>query len=316
MKKLLTLSSVCFFFVFLKVNAQIIRTEKADTISHWKKSNKIGFDISQIAFVNWNPGGNSSISGLLKGKFVREYKKANINWKNELIARYGLNKQEGQEIRKTDDQLQVNSTFGYRTDTISNWYYGAKATFQTQFYNGYNYPNIDEPISRFMAPAYFFLGLGAEYKRDDLNLNVYMSPLTQKTTLVLDTKLANQGAFGVDPAVYDPITGDMISSGKKTRTEVGILITNQWEKEIWKNINLEHRMSLYTDYINNFGNVDIDWQVLMEMTVNDFVKANLGTHIVYDDDIKAKKEVNGEQVNVGPKVQLKQILGVGVTYTF
>src|SRR5690606_411241 len=316
MKKILILSSVCFFFIFSKVNAQIIRTEKADTVSFWKKSNKVGFDISQIAFVNWNPGGNSSISGLLKGKFVREYKKANINWKNELIARYGLNKQEGQELRKTDDQLQINSTFGYRTDTISNWYHSAKGTFQTQFYNGYNYPNIDEPISRFMAPAYFFLGLGAEYKRDDLNLNVYLSPLTQKTTLVLDRELANQGAFGVDAAVYDPITGEMISKGKKTRTEVGILITNQWEKEIWKNINLEHRMSLYTDYINNFGNVDVDWQVLMEMTVNDFVKANLGTHIVYDDDIKAKKEVNGEQVNVGPKVQLKQILGVGVTYTF
>ena len=75
-------------------------------------------------------------------------------------------------------------------------------------------------------------------------------------------------------------------------------------------------MSLYTDYINKFGNIDVDWQILIEMTVNDFVKANLGTHLVYDDDIKAKEEVNGEQVIVGPKVQLKQILGVGLTYSF
>ncbi|MEZ4787390.1 MAG: hypothetical protein R2790_05815 [Flavobacterium haoranii] len=52
------------------------------------------------------------------------------------------------------------------------------------------------------------------------------------------------------------------------------------------------------------------------MTVNNYVKANLGTHLVYDDDIKAKEEVDGEQVTVGPKVQLKQILGVGLTYTF
>ena len=52
------------------------------------------------------------------------------------------------------------------------------------------------------------------------------------------------------------------------------------------------------------------------MTVNEYVKANIGAHIIYDDDIKATEEVNGEQIQVGPKLQLKQMLGVGVTYTF
>jgi hypothetical protein len=52
------------------------------------------------------------------------------------------------------------------------------------------------------------------------------------------------------------------------------------------------------------------------MTVNQYVKANIGTHIVYDDDIKSKEEINGTQVIKGPKVQLKQILGVGLVYSF
>jgi hypothetical protein len=51
--------------------------------------------------VNWNAGGTSSISGLLKGKFNRVYTKDNYNWTNELIVRYGLNKQDGIELRKT-----------------------------------------------------------------------------------------------------------------------------------------------------------------------------------------------------------------------
>jgi hypothetical protein len=34
--------------------------------------------------------------------------------------------------------------------------------------------------------------------------------------------------------------------------------------------------------------------------VNEYVKTNIGLHIIYDDDIK-KEEVNGEQVTVGPK---------------
>lgn len=316
MKKIFLLIFCCFFLTINQGSAQIIKTQKEDTISFWKKSNKVGLDISQIAFLNWNAGGNNSVSGLLKGKFIREYSKKNVNWKNELITRYGLNKQQDQGIRKTDDQLQFNSTFGYRKDTISNWFYSTKLTFTTQFYNGYNYPNTDDAISRFMAPAYVFLGVGAEYERKELNLNIYISPLTQKTTLVLDRNLANQGAFGVNPAVYDPVSGEIIREGKKSRTELGFLLTNQWEKEIWKNISVEHRLSLYTDYLNNFGNIDVDWQILMEMTVNEYVKANLGTHLVYDDDIKAKEEIDGEQVTVGPKVQLKQILGIGLTYTF
>ncbi|WP_445722260.1 DUF3078 domain-containing protein [Flavobacterium sp.] len=296
--------------------SQIVRTKLPDTISYWSKSNKVGLDISQITFVNWNAGGNTSISGLAKGNFVREYSKKHLNWKNELIIRYGINKQEGQEVRKTDDQLQINSTFGFKRDTISNLFYSGKLNFNTQFANGYSYPNTENPISKPFAPAYFFLGIGGEYSRKDLNLNVYLSPLTQKTTIVLDRKLSNEGAFGVDPAIIDATTGEVLQNGARSRTEVGILITNQWEKEVFKNINLEHRISLYTDYLNNFGNIDIDWQLQLNMTINEYVRANIGTHIIYDDDIKAKEERDGQQIIVGPKLQLKQLLGVGLVYTF
>jgi hypothetical protein len=302
------------FFV-LQSNSQIIRTQFADSTSYWTKENVLGLDISQITFVNWNAGGNNSISGLLKGKFVRTYTKNNVQWKNEMIARYGINKQEQQDVRKTDDQFQINSTFGYRKDSISNWYYAGKFNFNTQFANGYAYPNTDLAISKPFAPAYTFLGIGSEYSRKDLNLTVYLSPLTQKTTLVFDQRLANQGAFGVQKAVYDEF-GNLIREGKNIRYETGFLITNQWKTEVYKNINLEHRLSLYSDYINNFGNIDVDWQLQLDMTVNQYVKANIGTHLVYDDDIKSKEEQNGVQVIKGPKVQLKQLLGVGVVYQF
>ncbi|WP_374401105.1 DUF3078 domain-containing protein [Flavobacterium sp.] len=303
------------FFICLQASSQIVRTKLPDSISNWKKENVIGLDISQITFVNWNAGGNNSISGLLKGKFLRTYTNDNLLWKNELIARYGINKQEKQDVRKTDDQFQLNSTFGYRTDTISNWYYAGKFNFNTQFANGYAYPNTDLAISKPFAPAYTFLGIGAEYSRKDLNLNLYISPLTQKITMVFDQRLADQGAFGVEKAVYDEF-GVLIKEGKNIRNETGILITNQWKTEIYKNINFEHRISLYTDYINKFGNVDVDWQMQFDMIVNQYVKANIGTHLVYDDDIKSKEEEGGVQVIKGPKIQLKQLLGIGITYIF
>lgn len=312
-KKSLLLFSFLLLFQFSY--SQVIRTKLPDTISKWESKNKVGLDISQISFVNWNAGGNNSISGLIKGNFNRDYETDKMNWKNELIMRYGINKQEGQELRKTDDQFQINSTFGYKKDTLTNWYYAGKFNFQTQFANGYSYPNTSLAISKPFAPAYIFLGIGSEYSRKDLNLNLYLSPLTQKTTLVFDERLANQGAFGVDKAIYD-IDGNLIKKGKKYRNEIGILINNQWKKEVYKNMVLENRITLYTDYLNNFGNIDVNWQIQFEMTINEYVKASLGTQLIYDDDIKTKKQVDDVQVTSGPKIQLKQIMGIGFVYEF
>jgi len=253
---------------------------KDTVISRWEKKNTAGLDISQIAFVNWNAGGVSSVSGLIKGNFLRKYQRGNLKWVNEMIIRYGINKQDGIELRKTDDALQINSTLGYRKDTISNWYSSAKFNFNTQFTNGYAYPNTTKAISKPFAPAYIFLGVGSEYSNKEKKLNVYISPLTMKTTLVLDQTLANQGAFGVNKAVYD-IDGNLIKEGDLYRMELGFLVTNYYKKEIYKNIIWENRLSLYSDYINRFGNVDVDWQMQLELVVNEYVKANIGAHFIH-----------------------------------
>ena len=312
-----------FFFFTAVAFAQggdtisLVKVDSLKTIpSKWKKENIVGFDLSEIAFVNWNAGGNSSISGLLKGTFTRNYEVGNQKWLNELVVRYGISKQDGIELRKTDDALQFNSTFGYRKDTTSNWYHSAKFNFRTQFTDGYSYPNIETSISGFFAPAYTFLGIGAEYNDKEKTMQLYLSPLTVKNTLVLNQRLADQGAFGVTKAIYDPITKELIKKGELSRTELGILIMSGFKQEVFKNVILDNRLSLYTDYVNRFGNIDVDWQMQWDFVVNKYIRANINTHLIYDDDIKSKKEIDGNQVTLGPKIQLKQMLGVGMTYSF
>ncbi|PZR24113.1 MAG: hypothetical protein DI539_01480 [Flavobacterium psychrophilum] len=306
---------LCILFSQTTKAQVLVTTTLPDTITNWERTNTVGLDLNQVAFVNWNVGGNNSVAGIAKGHFTRKYVKKYLNWNNELIMKYGLNRQEGQGTRKTDDQIELNSTFGYRTDTVSNWYYSAKFNFKTQFANGYNYPNTTDEISGPFSPAYVFLGVGSEYIRKDLGLNLYMSPLTAKTTIVTDNRLADQGAFGVPAATYDA-DGNLLTHGKNVRTEVGILITNQIKRKIYTNIMLDNRFTFYTDYLNNFGNIDVDWQMQLDLTVNQYVKANVGMHMIYDDDIKNKVEKDGVQVTEGPRIQLKQMLGVGLTYTF
>jgi len=320
-----SLTALLFFAsvsVFPQTKDTVITVEKKvviqipDSVSRWQAKNNVGFDLTQIAFSNWAAGGISSVSGLAKAAFSRQYTNGNFKWGNELLMRYGMNKQDGIGWRKTDDAFQFNSTAGYRRDTVSNWYHSAKFNFSTQFANGYNYPNIDEAISKPFAPAYIFLGAGAEYANKKEKTNIYLSPLTMKNTLVLDQRLADLGSFGVEKALYDPTTNELLRHGKMTKTELGILVTSHIKRTIFKNIDYDNRLNLYTDYLHGFGNIDVDWTAQFDMKVNEYVKAGIGWQLIYDDDVKTTKDVAGTQVPAGPKVQLKEQLSIGLTYSF
>lgn len=294
------------------------RKKKFVIPSFWTKVNQANLILNEAAFVNWNAGGDNSVSAIARVDFERNYKFRYIQWDNVLALRYGWNTQEGREPRKTEDAIRLRSTFGYQRDTLSPWYYSVKGKFNTQFTDGYKYPDTSAPISRFMAPGYLFIGAGVSFIPKKNGFNLYMSPASYKLTFVLDENLANAGAFGVTPAVLDS-QGNVLVPGDNTFQEFGFLVTNYWEKEIFKNVILEHALSLYTDYIRSFGNIDVDWELNFRFTVNNFIEATLGTHIIYDDDIKFDRVVadDGTVVNPGgARVQLKQILGIGLVYKF
>lgn len=292
--------------------------KKFQVPTFWQSVNLIGLNFSQAAFINWNAGGNNSIAALANARFERNYKFRYFQWDNSLETRYGINLQEGQKIRKTDDAIRVTSTVGYRRDTISNWYYSVKANFNTQFTDGFKYPDRETPISRVMSPGYFFLGAGTSFITEDRKFNIYISPLTQKATFVFDQALADNGAFGVEKAVLDD-DGNILEKGKNVFLEVGFLVTNNWETQLMENIALKHRLNVYTDYVRSFGNIDIDWELNINLKVNKYIVTNLGTHIIYDDDILFDPITNdaGTVIHEGrPKLQFKQLLGVGVAYNF
>lgn len=282
----------------------IKRTKRAADPVWWDHKNVIGFDLNQVSFVNWNSGGQNSVSGLFKVEFARVYEKLYTLWKNQVSARYGLNNQQNLGLIKTDDEIRLSSSFGYRKDTLSNWYFSAQFNFKTQFTDGFKDVESEDPISRFFAPAYLHLGIGSQYNLKEKLFSIYVSPLTLKSTYVFDEKLSNEGAFGVEP-------------GERSRHELGILVRTKWEKEIFKNVAMENDLELYSDYINDFGNIDVEWILNFQFKINKVFQASLRTHLIYDNDIKIK-ETNeaGEVETLGARVQLKQQLGLGIIYNF
>ena len=106
--------------------------------------------------------------------------------------------------------------------------------------------------------------------------------------------------------------------GREARHEFGSLVQSTWDTEVFKNVTMSNRLSMYSDYLNNFGNIDINWELNFNLTVNKHIKANVGTHLIYDDDIKFRDDIDndGELETFGARVQLKQLLGIGVLFDF
>lgn len=312
---------ICSKWIIAQPNTLFFKKEKKIDEPIWTRTNKAGIDINEVAFVNWNSGGTNSISALFALESILKYEFRHFIWDNGFQARYGINGQQDQELRKTDDVFEMRSNLGYQKNKLTNWYYSARFSFKSQFSNGYNYPNTSNAISKFMAPGYLFLGGGAEYGKNIEKLSTYFSPLTLKATFVLDEKLSNAGSFGVAPAEFDS-EGNLVKEGERVRKELGMLLTSAYETTLFENIAIKNFVSFYTDYINDFGNVDIDWEVVFDFKVNNYVKATLGSHLKYDNDVKMLVEVQDpetaetEFVEEGASVQWKQMLGVGVVVDF
>ncbi len=68
--------------------------------SFWKKKNKVSFNLNEVAFVNWNAGGDNSVAVLTAARFERNYAFRYISWENAVDFRFGLNMREGQGLEK------------------------------------------------------------------------------------------------------------------------------------------------------------------------------------------------------------------------
>ncbi len=300
-----------------KVQSEIdkLKAIAADSVKPWKVGGVISINGQQVSLTNWSAGGNNSISlGGLVNVFAK-YKKGKITWDNNLELGYGVIKQgDNKQWWKNDDKIQFSSKFGRQLK--KSWYATALGDFRTQFADGFNYPNDSVYISRFMAPGYALAAIGFDYKPND-HFSAFIAPVTGKFTFVNDDSLARYGAFGVQKEIRDPSQGGKITQNYKThREEFGAYLKVQYQTKVMENITFQTVLELFSNYLNNPQNVDVNWTTLTTFKVNKFISATLATQLIYDDDIKVLRNAGDQKGTIGPDVQFKQVLGVGFTYKF
>ncbi len=281
-----------------------LRETSKDTVNGWKHGGMLMVNFGQTSLSNWAAGGENALSGNGIYNLFTNYKKNTFTWDNTIDLGYGILSQ-GSRNRKTDDKMDFSTKIGKAAS--KNWYYSALLNFRSQFMAGYSYPtdSTKVKISNFLAPAYIVAALGMDYKPNN-TFTAFIAPITGKLTIVADKALADSGAFGVGRAEF--VNGIKTKDGKNFRQEFGGYLRVGFQKDIMTNVNLSTKFDLFSNYLKNPQNMDINWEVLLSMKINKYISATLSTQLIYDDDIDYKDK--------GPKTQFKEILGIGFSYKF
>ena len=301
MKKLF----IAFSLLALTAGQVVAQTDSAPTETpSWKISGVSGLNLSQTSLTNWAAGGENSVAWNLYLNASANYKKDSWSWDNALITDFGKTFTTSNKWLKSIDKLNFSTKIG--RSLSKHWSVSALGDFLTQFARGYaaeNNPNIagnkDKYISTILAPGYLTLAVGADDKPND-DFSLLLAPVTGKMTFVLDNRLSTAGAFGVKP-------------GNKTLAEIGALAVANYKRKLAENINLVTKLTLFTPYNESFGNIDVNWDMMIAFKINKFLTTTLTTNLVYDDDIKT---VDLQGNKRGAKVQFREVLGLGLAYSF
>jgi hypothetical protein len=279
-----------------------ITKDPNDTIPQvWKKGGLISLNVNQGALSNWAAGGDkSSLSIASLINLYAYYKKDKTIWDNTLDMAYGMVNTTSLGTRKADDRFDFLSRYGYQLGK-KHWYASAIFNFRTQFTKGYTYPS-DKPklqTSNLFAPAYMLLSPGITYQPND-NFSVSLSPATARWTIVTDDSLSSVGAFGVDP-------------GKKIKTEFGAFGSINYKAKISESASYMGRLDLFSNYLKNPQNIDLYMTNVLLVKVTKLINVSFSLDMIYDDDVKT---VKSDGTPGGAKMQLKELMGIGLAYRF
>lgn len=315
--------------VILLLTASSLAFGQADSISNWKTGAVINLSFSQVALKNWAGGGQNSVSVNTLVSVFANYAKGDLTWGNSLDIGYGVIQQgkdtlgNANPFVKSDDRLILISKVGYKA--VDNWKYSGMLDFRTQMTSGYDDPLAKtNKISNLLSPGTGILSLGMEYQKNDM-FSIFISPLSGKFVTVFDQVLADSGSFGVDKIVYSE-QGQVLSRGKNLHLEFGGFLSTTFKKEIMKNVFLNTKLTLFSNYLDRPENIDVNWDFLINMQVNKYITVTFGNTLIYDNNTDAFKTERIAGVgglpstnvtkNIGPQIQLKQIFGAGLKFQF
>lgn len=288
--------------LFAGITTAFAQDDAEEPKDGWTKKGQFSLLFNQAAFnAEWQGGGTSNYAGNVSVTYDFNYRQGKFTWDNRIIGDFGMTKIKDDEFaRKTNDRLEYNSILGRQLND-SKWYASFFLNFRTQFAKGYEFSEdevtgetIRTETTHFLSPGYLQAGPGFLWKQDE-NLHFNIAPATARLIFVDD-------AFTSVPGYVD---GDYfgVDAGEATRFEFGAAFSGYAKFGLAENVSMEHILNLYSNYLEDPQNVDIDYTTNLVLTVNKYLSANVTFQAIYDD-------------NAVKGFQIREVLGIGFNYGF
>ena len=279
-----------------------------------------GLNINQLALSNWAAGGENSAAGKAFANFTLLDKKKAFEQRLTGAFAFGLSRYADKRIEKQDDKIDL--TYALSLNSKTQWNISMVATFNTQFANGYKYPNDSTVISSFFAPAYLTVSAGYTYKSKNDRFQIFMSPMAGKVTFVMNQDLADAGSFGVKKGYYDQ--DSLWIPGENVAAAVGVNAIINYNQPIGKNITYTTMLNAFYNYTekrdDNRLRLDLNWENTVNFAISKHLTTVLFVHLKYDHNttFPVYEEIDGVEAVVDnvPKLQFKESLGIAFVHNF
>jgi hypothetical protein len=283
-----------YLIIILITSVNIYSQEIVEKDSLWTKRGNVTVLLNQTGFSDWVGGGTNNFSGTIKFDYEWEYRNKGWDWLSNVESAFGLAKYKNAPFaRKIDDRILIQSIVG--KEFTRNLSFSAFFNFTSQIGNGYKYKKDDdnneirELTTRIFSPAYFQIGSGFLWKKDE-KLWLNYSPIASRLILVskkfTDGLSENDTYFGVSP-------------NKSSRYELGANLTFHSEGTLLENVNYKQDLKLFSNYLEDASNIDLDYLAQIEINVNPLLSTQLIFQLIYDD-------------NAVSRLQVREVFGVGV----
>ncbi len=251
----------------------------------WTHSLTSGLNLSQVSFKDWAAGGENALAYTVWANGSSTQDMEMTNWSNSYKFAFGQTKLQNQGVRKTNDELYLESLLIYKLWTYINPY--ASATLRSQFTKGYEYDILGNKtaVSKFFDPAYLTQSLGAAYK-----------PVPEVVTRVgVGVREVLTSAF----TVYsdDPSTTKI----EKVKVNGGFESVTDVDWKFAENLQFTSKLELFAPF-KTLDEIIVRNDNTILAKVNNYVNASFNIVLIND-------------VTVTRRTQIKQLLAIGLSYT-
>ena len=309
--------------------------------NYWTNSLKTNVNLGQTSLTNWAAGGDNTVSLAAFVDGNANWAQGDMFWNNRLQLDYGFLYASSKPIlQKNTDRIYLESKWGYKTESMKNFYFSANYDFKSQFTTGYDYKTPSSVTdaegnelkgsalrdvwrdaralkSGFLAPAYTNIALGIDFVPNKwFSLN--FAPLTGDLVIVKDAALRGNYSMPLKDKYVDvtenlPTDGSQFSS---VRFGFGAQLKMDAKVNVNDNFAYSTQVVLFANYLDMNHCPRINWDNRIDWKLAKYFSFTITTNLIYDDTIMILNDKDIEEFPKGKsRVQFKESLAFGFTWT-